>query len=124
MSRRVLLELTQFSRRVLLELSESEQQPAASSATSSRLALPAKRPAESALEPLGRGEIPNLARKRAREYLKTMGASQHGSPQELRDRLIGLFDANGIDTGPDDGTVKNYYHPGKTLVKVTFLMPA
>ena len=53
-----------------------------------------------------------------------MGASQYGTPQELRDRLIGLFDANGIDTGPDDGTIKNYYHPGKTLVKVTFLRPA
>ena len=108
------------SRRVRFELSESEQQPLAAS-SAARLDPPAKRPAESALEPLGRGEIPNLARKRAREYLKTMGASQYGSPQELRDRLIGLFDANGIDTGPDDGTVKNYYHPGETLVKVAFL---
>ena len=72
----------------------------------------------SQLDPLARARIPGLPRARAREYLKSMGVSIRGSPAELRARLVGLFDANGIDTGPDDGTTENWYHPGKTALKV------
>ena len=54
-----------------------------------------KRPAESAptLAPLRRSQIATLSRASARLYLKSIGSSQRGEPEELRSRLTALFDA-------------------------------
>lgn len=81
----------------------------------------AKRPAAQrpVLEPLSRLRIPELGRKALRAYLHSMGASQNGEPAELKDRLVRLFAANGIDQGNDDGTTAKWYHPGVTLVRIT-----
>ena len=71
-----------------------------------------KRPAESAptLAPLRRSQIATLSRASARLYLKSIGSSQRGEPEELRSRLTALFDANGI---------ADEYSPGVTQIRTT-----
>ena len=70
------------------------------------------------LEPLAIRRIPELSRKTMRLYLSSMGASTHGDPAELKERLQKLFALNGIDQGDDDGTTAKWYHPGKTTVRI------
>ena len=69
---------------------------------------------------LCRARIPELSRPRLRLYLKSMGASTHGNPQELKDRLLQLFVLNDID--PDEPQVRfdalKWYHPNDTYVSV------
>ena len=71
-----------------------------------------KRPAESSptLAPLKRSQIATLPRASARLYLKSIGSSQRGEPEELRSRLTALFDANGI---------ADEYSPGVTQIHTT-----
>ena len=49
-----------------------------------------------------------------------MGASTHGNPQELKDRLLQLFVLNDID--PDEPQVRfdalKWYHPNDTRMEV------
>ena len=84
-----------------------------------------KRDADAACASLGddslcRARIPELSRPRLRLYLKSMGASTHGNPQELKDRLLQLFVLNDID--PDEPQVRfddlKWYHPNDTYVSV------
>ena len=84
-----------------------------------------KRDADAACASLGddslcRARIPELSRPRLRLYLKSMGASTHGNPQELKDRLLQLFVLNDIE--PDEPQVRfdalKWYHPNDTYVSV------
>ena len=84
-----------------------------------------KRDADAACASLGddslcRARIPELSRPRLRLYLKSMGASTHGNPQELKDRLLQLFVLNDID--PDEPQVRfdalKWYHPNDTRMEV------
>ena len=74
--------------------------------------------AEPTLEPLGRLGIPGLSRVLLRRYLSSMGASTNGDVDELKGRLTELFAANSIDQGEDDGTTKQWYHPGVTRIVI------